>query len=56
MPSAQTMLDAHKAIVNASRGAGLAGLTVQAAQAPAIKALGELVNADNDPRNDGRTE
>lgn len=50
MPSAQTMLDAHKAIVNANRGAGLAGLTVQAEQASAIKALTELVNSDHDPR------
>jgi hypothetical protein len=52
MPSAQTMLGAHRTLVNESKGAGLTGLAVQAQQAPIIRALQALVDADHDPRKD----
>jgi hypothetical protein len=50
MPSAKTMLTAYQLQVDASRGAGMAGLNEQARLSPTIRALLDVVNADYDPR------
>lgn len=50
MPSAATMLEAHRTIVQAHKGAGQLGVAYQAYYGPAVKALQALVDRDNDPR------
>ena len=52
MPTAQTLLTVYRALVDQSKGAGLTGLAVQAQQAPTIRALQALVDADHDPRKE----
>jgi hypothetical protein len=50
MPSARTMLNVYRAQIAASRGAGLAGVGVQARLGPTIRALLVVVDDDHDPR------
>ena len=50
MPNAKTMLTVYQRQINASRGAGMAGLNEQARLSPTIRALIEVVDADHDPR------
>jgi hypothetical protein len=50
MPSAKTMLTAYQRQLDASRGAGQAGLAEQARLGPTLRALRNVVNEDHDPR------
>jgi hypothetical protein len=44
------MLTAYQRQLDASRGAGLAGLSEQARLNPTLRALRDVVNQDHDPR------
>lgn len=50
MPSARTILEATRKAVTHAKGAGLAGVEVQAELASQTTALTELVDAELDPR------
>lgn len=50
MPTAATMLEAHQKAIAFQKGAGQMGLAAQAEHGPAVRALLEIVNTDNDPR------
>jgi hypothetical protein len=53
MPNATTMLMLYQRQLAAARGAGLAGISEQARLTGTIRALLDLVDADNDPRAHG---